>query len=177
MKDPEYRKLRLAQLRSNMERNYPGLAEELGLSEKDTGKLYDLLAENQMAMTIDSSILGANGTQDQAAIQQIIQRQQAQQREQETAVRTLLGDSKYSQWQEYQQTRPARTRVMSMNSQLSQAGMPLTDAQSKALTTVMIAEQQRQRQDQQALSRLITGGNPNDPALPGTDAGRNDEAQ
>ncbi len=139
MKDPEYRKLRLAQLRTSIERNNPGLAEELGLSEQEAGRLYDLLAENQLAMNFDSSIPG------------------------ESAIRGLLGEGKYAQWQEYQQARPARQRVMSMNTQLTQAGMPLSDSQSRALTTAMLAEQQRQRQDQQARVRTAASGNQNDP--------------
>lgn len=165
MKDPEYRKLRLAQIRSSVERDYPGLAEELGLSEQEAGKLYDLLAQSQLDMTVDSSILGGNGTPDQAAMQQMVQRQQMQRREQETAIRSLLGDGKYGQWQEYQQTRSARQRVVTINTQLAQAGMPLSDSQSRALTTALIGEQQRQRQEQQAMARTLTSGNQNDPGL------------
>jgi hypothetical protein len=164
MKDPEYRKLRLAQLRSNIARNYPGLAEELGLSDREADKLFDLLAENQLAMTGETALLTANGSPpDQAAVQQIIQRQQASQREQEAAIRSQLGDAKYAQWQSYQQTRPARQRVMTMNTQLAQAGLPLTDSQSRALTTAMIAEQQRQQQDTQSFARAMGNGNPSDP--------------
>lgn len=161
MKNPEYRKLRLAQTRVNMERNYPGLAEELGLSEKEADRLFDLLAEHQTAMSAESQLIGLNGTQDQAAVQEMIRRQQAMQREQEESIRNMLG-GKYSQWQEYQQTRPARSRVTSMGSQLAQAGMPLTEAQTKALTSAMIAEQQRQRQD----ALLTARSQPINPADP-----------
>ncbi len=162
MKDPEYRKLRIAQQRQNIERNYPGLAEALGLSEKEADKLYDVLAENQVAISAEAPIFStANGTPDQAAIQEMGRRQQALQREQEESLRDMLG-SKYTQWQDYQQTRPARSRVTSMGQQLAQAGMPLTDAQSRALTTVMISEQQRQRQDAMLTARPA-GLNPADP--------------
>jgi hypothetical protein len=155
MKDPEYRKLRLAQQRMNMERNYPGLAEELGLSEKEAEKLFDLLAENQTAMSAESPLplLSANGTQDQPAMEEAMRRRQALQRQHDEALRSMLG-GKYSQWQDYQQvSRPARTRVMSMGTQLAQAGLPLTDAQTRSLTPVMIAEQQRQMQEARAMPR------------------------
>jgi len=138
MKDPEYRKLRLAQTRANLERNYQGLAEELGLSDKEADRLFDLLAEQQTAQSAESSILNIN-TQDPAAVQEYTRRLQAMQSEQNEAIKSMLG-SKYTQWQDYQQTRPARTRVMSMNSQLAQVGLPLTDAQTRSLTTTMIAD-------------------------------------
>jgi hypothetical protein len=161
MKDPEYRKLRIAQQRSNMERNYPGLVEALGLSEKEADRLFTLLAENQVAMSAESMLLTANGNPDQAAMEEMSRRQQAMQREQEDSLRAMLG-GKYGQWQEYQQTRSSRTRVTSMGSQLAQAGMPLTDAQSRALTTALIAEQQRQRQSPPLMPQTA-GLNPNDP--------------
>jgi hypothetical protein len=161
MKDPEYRKLRLAQQRLNMERNYPGLVEELGLSDKDADKLFDLLAENQLAMSTDSQQLIGSGTPDQTAMEEMTRRQQARQREQEEALRAMLG-GKYSQWQAYQQTRPARSRVMSLGTQLAQAGLPLTDAQTRSLTTAIIAEQQRQAQDARAMTRTAPI-NPADP--------------
>ncbi|MEO8313914.1 MAG: hypothetical protein ABI645_03875 [Pseudomonadota bacterium] len=160
MKDPEYRKLRVAQQRLSIERSYPGLAEALGLSEKEADKLFDLLTESQVAMSAETQLSIVNGTPDQAAMQERMKRQQAMQREQEESVRAMLG-SKYTQWQDYQQTRPARSRVTSMNSQLAQAGMPMTDAQTRALTTVMISEQQRQRQEAQTMAR--PAGNPTDP--------------
>jgi hypothetical protein len=152
MKDPEYRKLQLAQTRVNMERNYPGLVEELGLSEKEADRLFDLLAENQTALSAESQLLTASATQDQAAMEETMRRRQAIQREQDEAVRAMLG-GKYTQWQEYQQTRPARSRVTSLSSQLAQAGSPLTEAQTRSLTTAMIAEQQRQTQEARLMPR------------------------
>jgi hypothetical protein len=161
LKDPEYRKARLAQTRMSIARNYPGLAEELGLSEKEADRLFDQLAENQLNMNGELSLISATASNDPAAQQAMMQRQQAMQREGEDAIRNVLGASKYTQWQDYQQTRPARTRVMSMGTMMAQAGAPLNDTQTKALTTMMIAEQQRQRQDSQTLARNL--GNPSDP--------------
>jgi hypothetical protein len=161
MKDPEYRKLQLAQTRANMARNYPGLVEELGLSEKEADKLFDLLAESQTAMSAETTLLTINGTQDQAAMEEASRRRQVMQREQDEALRAMLG-GKYTQWQDYQQTRPARSRVTSLGTQLAQAGVPLTDAQTRSLTTAMIAEQQRQTQEARLMPRTAPV-NPADP--------------
>jgi hypothetical protein len=159
MKDPEYRKLRLAQTRASIERNYPGLAEELGLSEKEADKLFDLLAENQVAMSAEVQLLSVN-TEDQAAMAEMSRRRTELQREQEASLRNLLG-GKYAQYQSYQQTMPARSRVTSIGLQLAQIGMPLNETQTRALTAAVIADQQRQRQDAQLAVR--PAGNPTDP--------------
>jgi hypothetical protein len=161
MKDPEYRKLRMAQTRANIERNYAGLVEELGLTDREADGLFDLLAKNQLAMSEESQLLSINGNPDQAAIEEMSRRQMAMQREQEESIRAMLG-GKYSQWQEYQQTRPARSRVTTLGSQLAQAGMPLTEAQTRSLTTAMIAEQQRQNQEMRTMARTVPI-NPADP--------------
>lgn len=142
MKDPEYRKARLAQLRISAARSYPGLAEELGLSEKEANQLFELIAGNQLNMTSEISLRSATGLLDVA---DMTRRQQALQREQEDAIRAQLGNARYTQWQEYQQTRPARNQVVTMGSALASAGQPLTDAQTRALTAVMITEQQQRQ--------------------------------
>jgi hypothetical protein len=145
MKDPEYRKARIAQLRLEIAKTYPGLVEELGLSEKEANQFFTMLAENQLKRTTDLTRPGeAGATQDITARYRA---QQALQKEQEDAIRTMMGAGRYEQYQAYQQTRPARQQVVTMGTQLAAAGAPLSESQSRALTSVMIAEQQRQRQE------------------------------
>lgn len=149
LKDPEYREMFKAQLSATLRRGYPGLADELGLTEKEADSLFDLLAENQISRSTESppfSTPGAPGADPEA----LRQHQLALRNEREKSIQALLG-GRYAQWQTYEQTLPARTRVTTMGTQLAQAGKPLTQAQSKALTTAMIAEQQRQAQE----ARLI----------------------
>lgn len=159
LKDPEYRKIQLAQVRASIGRSFPGLAEELGLSEREADKLFDLLAENQLTRMAEGSlpaVLGGQGDQEALRAQQALF-----ERKQEESIQAQLG-SKYPQWQAYQQTRPARARVTSMSSQLAQAGKPLTEVQNRALTTALIAEQQRQTQEERSTPRPPSG-NPADP--------------
>jgi hypothetical protein len=96
MKNPEYQKLKVAQARMNIARNYPGLAEALGLSERDIGRLFDMLAENQVTQSQESVAFSGNSTPDPAAIEEMRRRQQQLQREQEESLRAMLG-SKYTQ--------------------------------------------------------------------------------
>lgn len=152
MNDPEYRKLRTAQNRLNVERSFAGLAEELGLSEGEAARLFDLLAEQQTAQMIDNQLQSANRPQDQAGRDEITRRREALVREQEQAVATMLG-SRFTQFREFQESRPARGQVTSLNSQLGQAGLPLTDAQKRSLTSVMFADQQRRTLEARTLAQ------------------------
>jgi hypothetical protein len=145
LKDPEYRRLRLAQRRLDMQRSNPGVAEALGLSQTDADKFLDLLAEYQLRSNELPAANAVNASDARAASAEMTRNRQALQRQQDEALVALLGTSGYTQWQEYQTTRGARTQAVSMGSQLLQMGLPLTSAQLKPLTTALIAEQQRQR--------------------------------
>lgn len=154
LKDPEYRAARLAQARMTLPQNYPGLVEELGLSREEADQLFDLLAENQVS-TANQLPIGTNGQIDQAAMQEFTRARQEQQAKLNESVAALLG-SRYGQWQEYEQTRPARMQVTQVGRTLESVGMPITDAQRRPLTAVYIAEQKRQTQERQSMIREVT---------------------
>jgi hypothetical protein len=160
MKDPEYRKARLAQTRLTMPQNYPGLIDALGLSPEEADKLYDLLAEQQLEMT-DTSMLVAtvNGVPPDPAVMEDASRRRAEmQRRHDEALMATLG-GRYPQWQDYQQTRGARQQVVQLGRTMEGAGFPLTAEQSRPLTDVYIAEQRRQREEtQQMLASARSGG-------------------
>jgi len=165
LKDPEYRKARLSMMRMQLPEQYPDLAEELGLSPEQAGRLFDLLAENQLEMSSNAIIAGPNGQIDQAQVQEMSRIQQELRTRQESALTSLLGDARYGKWQEYQQTQSARQRVTQLGRSMDAMGLPLTSAQKKPLTELMVAEQARQRQEQQAMARELrpTPGQPFDP--------------
>lgn len=129
MSDPEYRKARLIQARMGLKRIYTGLAEEVGLSEKEIEQLFDILASQQVDPALNRS---ANA---------------------EDPVRALLGPDRQAKWQDYQQTLSARSRASQMSGMLASSGAPLTEAQLRPLTTALIAEEKFVR-EQQPASRL-----------------------
>jgi hypothetical protein len=147
LKDPEYRKARLASRRLDMQRSNPGVAEALGLSEKDADRFFDLLAENQIRMN-ELPAINARDMNPQTAAEESIRNRQALEKQQNESLVALLGNGGFAQWQEYQQTRGARSKAISMGSQLQQMGLPLTNAQLKPLTAALIAEELLYRQEQ-----------------------------
>jgi hypothetical protein len=149
MNDPDYRKARLAQTRLSLPQNYPGLIEELGLSREEADQLFDLLAEDQVSLSSQMPI-STNGQIDPSAMQEYTRARQEQQAKLNESIASLLG-SRYGQWQEYQQTRPARTQVTQVGRTLESMGMPITTAQQRPLTAVYIAEQKRMMQERQSM--------------------------
>lgn len=145
LKDPDYRKVRLAQRRLELQRSNPDVAEALGLSPRDADKLLDLLAEYQVRSSELPPVTVQNPRDAQAANAEMTRNRLALQKQQDEAVTALLGTAGMAQWQEYQGTRGARSQAASMGAQLLQVGQPLTSAQLKPLTAALVAEQQRQR--------------------------------
>jgi hypothetical protein len=161
MADPEYRKARIAQQRMNTERNYPGLAEELGLSQAEADRLFDMLTENQMNMSNELTALrSANAQPDQAANAELQRRMQEMQRQQEEQVAALLGPGRYTQWQAYRETQGGRQQAIQYSTQLAQAGQPLNDVQQRGLTTLLVAEQKRLQQMVEPMARNLSQADP-----------------
>ena len=156
--DTEYRKARLAEERMRAQRTLPGLVEELGLSDEEAERFFDLLAESRLTRESASQVtIGPDGQPDREGS---LRRQQELQRQQEESIAALLGTSKYPQWKQYQQTLRVRMDAQTMGTQLAQVGQPLSSAQQKSLTTALIAEDERTRDERERLALSI---NPADP--------------
>lgn len=146
MKDPEYRKAQLTITRLRIAQSNPGLAETLGLSEKEANHLFEVMAESQMSRSAEFSeaLARAGGTGSAPALTEVMRSAVGR----EDPARAVLGEAKYAQYQEYQRNvRPALQQVASIGSSLAAAGQPLNDWQSRTLTAAMVTEQQRLRQE------------------------------
>lgn len=165
MQDPEYRRARLSQTRLSLPQNYPGLAEELGLSQAELDRLFDLLAEQQLQMSdVTMSMSTSNGVQpDQATSLEASRRLQEMNRAQQDSLRAMLGDDGYGKFQGYQQTRGARQQVIQLGRTLDGMGQSLTPEQSRPLTAAYVAEQQRQQDELRQISRSIAQAGPMSP--------------
>ena len=146
MKDPEYRKAQLTINRLRLAQSNPGLAETLGLSEKETNHLFEVMAESQLNRRAElaESLAKAGGIGNAPALTEVLRNSAAR----EDPARAVLGEARYAQYQEYQRNvRPALQQVSSIGSSLDAAGQPLNDSQTRTLTAAMMTEQQRLRQE------------------------------
>lgn len=154
LKDPEYRKARLAQMRIAAQQNSPGLAEELGLTPEEASRLFDVLAESQLAQSdINTGALlrGLNGAADPAAVEDANRRQRELAAQRDQQLEALLGSGRLAQYKEYEGQRSARISVAQWDRAMESVGVPMTSAQSRPLVAAYAAEQKRQAEE---MSRL-----------------------
>jgi hypothetical protein len=151
MSSPEAVARRKQLARTLMETANPYVGEALGLAPEEADKLLDLLAAHQEGMSAVFSTAAegggpANVQERSAALQQ---RQQANLAE----LQAMLG-SKYPQWEDYQQTRPAWQQLRDLRAVADAAGNPLTDAQGKSLVAALSVEQRNfSQQSREAASQ------------------------
>jgi hypothetical protein len=159
MKDPEYRRAMLAQLRLTLPQTYPGLIEEMGLTEDQANALFDLLAEQQLEQTALMTPLSGDGSQrNQEQVREYSERSQDLTRQRDEKIAALLGNTGRERFKAYEATRPARMQAQSMQRTLESAGAPLRPEQMRALTDAYVNEQQRQQEDLLSMMRATNVG-------------------
>jgi hypothetical protein len=142
LKDPEYRRAEVLQLRMRLARANPGLAEAVGISEREAAQLFEAMAEDQLKRTAEMTALRESGETTATVTASILQRNAT-----ENPVRIALGEEKFARYQDYQRSvRPALIQVAGIGSMLASVGHPLSDSQARTMATAMMAEQQRQLQ-------------------------------
>ncbi len=118
---------------------YPDFDEALGIGPEETEKVLDLLVthDERAARILDD----ARAAQDQAAArQQLSAAFDEHRRTSEREMAELLGPT-YSQWQDYQLTRPAWQQRRDLRAVLEAAGTPLTEMQERSLIAALSGEQ------------------------------------
>src|SRR5690606_21222720 len=125
LKDPEYRRAALAQARLNLPQNYPGLVEELNLTEDQARKLFDMLAELQLEQSSVTLSFSGSGQPDQAAAEDMRRRAREIQQRRDEQIAALLGTAGQQQFAAYEQTRGARMQTQNIQRMMENSGMPL----------------------------------------------------
>ncbi len=156
LEDPGYRTMLLTQQRTMLKNHYSKLGVELGLSEKETDALFDLLAERQLKASASmTEVMGGGPPTNAAEVAQMQARMQQYQQEQKQsekdAVTAMLGPDRAAQFEDYDHIQPSRGRVNNLTALLDQGSQPLTDAQTRSLTAVIAADQMRVEAEMQAL--------------------------
>lgn len=138
MQDPDTRKFIRDQQRIMLDQLYSPLIKQMGLDPEAAAQFKDLLADNAMkGAEKASSLFGSSDTNRAEAVSTIA----AQQKDFEAQLRTFLGDERYAQYQDYQQTVGERTQLNLFRQQMG-SDNPLTDQQAEQLLTFMREEKQ-----------------------------------
>src|SRR5688572_21256776 len=131
---PAMRKMMRAQLRSNNKRMYAELVAQMGLSDEDANKFYDLLTDHQAANFEQPR----NLEHEEARTKMQQSRKRAQ-----DAIEDLLGPDKLATYQEYQESMSVRADVDQVARHLEGLEHSLSAEQRKKLVTAMLEEQKR----------------------------------
>lgn len=163
MSQPRYRALRFESEKNTMYRVHAEAIAAIRLSPDAIQKLMTLLAEHQLEGSdfptggprpedIDTGADSPNPPRWRVKMQLNEQRRAAE-------IESLLGPSKYQQWRNYHESRPARHEVALLDSQAEAIGEPLRLDQRDNLIALMTEEAKQQP------PRLTPGPNVPDPAL------------
>jgi hypothetical protein len=159
LRNPKYRSARLAQIRANKVQAFPGLAEELQLSEVEAAKLFDLLAEHQLdAHEANYALIAAKleGSEYRSEARLL---QQSQQENLAKMLQASLGAAKYQEWTKYTAELPERTKTTNrMRALLSGVGQPPSDAQLQAVASAVVREQSRREEAMKTLVQESMNG-------------------
>lgn len=157
MQDPEYREALRVQHRSNLSRQYPGLAKELGLSAEQTEQLFNLLADQQMRHNDQMEPMWDAEELDPSTVQQRSEKMQQQwaemQRKNEAEVAAQLGSDKLQAWKEYQSTLGARHQAEQLRSSLASRGVSLSEDAGRAVLRAYAEAQKMEMQEYANMAR------------------------
>jgi hypothetical protein len=160
MADPGYRNALLAQGVASQRAANPGLVEEMGLSSQEAEEMFQLIASHQMELNEEISRIRSNGPMDAVTRERMQSMQQEGQSRLNDSLAAMLGQDRFQQYTEYQETRMARNSVADIGNTLALAGQPLSTAQLRPFISAMAAVQKRQQAELQALPRNPASNNP-----------------
>lgn len=153
LENSEFRKARIAEIRGNMQLRLGNLARDVGLSAQEAEAVFNILAEAQLRQESLVTSELAGGTQpDAARVAELEQTMRDIEKQQKDALVAQIGAERASDVQDYRETTASRQRGSNLTTMLTQAGRPLTPAQSKSLTAALVAEQRRQESELRTLA-------------------------
>ena len=165
MQDPDTRKFIREQQRMVMDQMYGPLVKQLNLTPEEASQFKTMLIENGMnAAEKATSMFGGAGSTNHA---EMFSSLTAEQKSFDDQVKAFLGDARYSQYKDYQETVGERALLNQFKQQVG-SDYNLSDPQTEALLTFMKEEKKsvasstglplgESNQDPAALQALISG--------------------
>jgi hypothetical protein len=138
MRDPETRQFIQDQQRQMMDQLYAPLIKQLGLSSEESNRFKELLADQALKAADRASALFGNGGSNRT---DVLATAAADTKAQEEQVKSLLGEARYAQYKEYQQTAGDRMQL-NLFKQQSGGEAALTEQQTEQLLGLIKDERQ-----------------------------------
>jgi hypothetical protein len=153
LRDPEYRDAMLGQQKMMLARANPDVAKDLNLTAEQADRLFGTLAE-QAVRGMDSVSMWEEQS-DPSKAQELQRKAIEQQDANQAELKSVLGEAKYREWQEYQAQAPVRWEATRLRTSLADAGVPLDDSLAQPLMKVL---QEQQKLEMQRLEQYTARG-------------------
>lgn len=140
MKDPAMKDFMRVQQKTMIQKMYGSLVKDLNLAPEQKDKFMDLLLDQHMAAVDQAGSLLNPGSSDHAGAAQALKDKEA---ELNTQLKALLGEDKFTQYEDYKKTIGERLVLDQLKQQLEDGQTPLKDAQAKSLLQVMKEEREK----------------------------------
>jgi hypothetical protein len=137
MDQPEMQRLRALQQKSALDGRYATLFRDLKLPTAALEKFKDLLVEKEVTMQDMMAVAREHGIDprvDPAGFRELVA---SAQNETDAAIKGLLGNDAFTQYQQYQQTLPQRALINQLQQSLSYTNEPLTESQAAGLIPIL----------------------------------------
>jgi hypothetical protein len=137
MQDPNTRKFIREQQRMMMDQMYGPLVKQMGLTPEEAAQFKDMLADNGMkAAEQATSVFGGSDATNRT---EMLSSLTAQQKSFDDQLQAFLGDARYAQYKDYQDTVGERAMLTQFKQQAG-SDYNLSDPQAEALLTFMKEE-------------------------------------
>lgn len=156
--DPDTKKLIRDQQRLVLDQLYGPLAKQMGLQPEEAEQFKNLLADNMLKSAEKAtSLFGDGGTNRTELMAKLAEDQKSF----DEQIRSFLGETRYAQYKDYQETVGERTQLNQFR-QTATGEAALTDQQTEQLLALMKAEKQaggglEQPQDAASMEAMLSG--------------------
>jgi hypothetical protein len=140
LKDPAMKDMLRSQQKSVVNMMYTGLFKELNLTPDQRTQLSELLLDQQMRGVESAGDLFKGGEGLTNAAQSMAE----QKKETDAKIRTLLGDDKFAQYEDYQKNLGERFQLQQFQQRLQDGPNAITDDQSRQLIALIKEERAKQ---------------------------------
>lgn len=138
MEDPDTRKMIRETHRAMLDQLYDPLIKRMSLTPEEASQFKELLADNMMNAAEKGTSMFTGGLNNRA---ELVKTMAAQQKLFEDQLKQFLGDTRYAQYKDYQETAGERTQLNQFRQQFAGENA-LTDQQTEQLLAFMKEEKQ-----------------------------------
>lgn len=141
MKDPAMREVLREQQKATINLMYAGLFKDLKLAPEEKDRLKEILTDAQMkGVEAAGSLFGGGKEGDENSAAETTRQFADAKAKTDADIKALLGDERFTQFEDYQKTMGERMQVDQFQKQLAGENLPLRDEQSAQLLQIMKEE-------------------------------------